>query len=100
MFGPDEVFESLPPADVAEGAPLDQDLGRPRAEVVVGGHRESVGTRIENSEQVSFRRLRDFHVAREEVARLADRPDDIRPDVLNRILWWDSKGYGRPYPGR
>jgi YVTN family beta-propeller protein len=25
-------------------------------------------------------------------------PDDIPSDVLNRILWWNSKGYDKPYP--
>src|SRR5579884_2072602 len=25
-------------------------------------------------------------------------PDDVPSAVLNRILWWDSKGYDRPYP--
>ncbi len=25
-------------------------------------------------------------------------PDDIREDALNKILWWESKGYDKPYP--
>jgi hypothetical protein len=25
-------------------------------------------------------------------------PDDIPSDVVNRILWWDSKGYAKEYP--
>ena len=24
--------------------------------------------------------------------------DDIPQDTLNKILWWDSKGYDKPYP--
>jgi hypothetical protein len=24
--------------------------------------------------------------------------DDAPQDVLNRILWWDAKGYDTPYP--
>jgi hypothetical protein len=24
--------------------------------------------------------------------------DDIREDALNHILWWDAKGYEKPYP--
>jgi hypothetical protein len=24
--------------------------------------------------------------------------DDIREDALNRILWWDAKGFNAPYP--
>ena len=27
-------------------------------------------------------------------------PDDVPSDVLNRILWWDSKGYNTAYPMR
>jgi len=27
-------------------------------------------------------------------------PDDIRADVLNRILWLDAKGYQTPYPSK
>jgi hypothetical protein len=27
-----------------------------------------------------------------------DEVDDIPSDVLNRILWWDAKGYGVDYP--
>jgi hypothetical protein len=38
--------------------------------------------------------------ARQSLAMNWSHPDDIRPDVLNRILWWDSKGYDHPYPGR
>jgi YVTN family beta-propeller protein len=25
--------------------------------------------------------------------------DDVPSDLLNRILWWDAKGYDTPYPG-
>jgi len=26
--------------------------------------------------------------------------DDAPEDTLNRILWWDAKGYDTPYPAR
>jgi hypothetical protein len=26
------------------------------------------------------------------------KPDDINEDVLNHILWWDNRGYDKPYP--
>jgi len=26
--------------------------------------------------------------------------DDAPQETLNRILWWDAKGYDIPYPGR
>jgi len=24
--------------------------------------------------------------------------DDVPSDTLNRILWWDARGWDRPYP--
>ena len=24
--------------------------------------------------------------------------DDVPKDILNKILWWDAKGYDTPYP--
>jgi YVTN family beta-propeller protein len=38
--------------------------------------------------------------ARQSLAMNWSHPDDIRSDVLNRILWWDAKGYDVPYPAR
>lgn len=29
-----------------------------------------------------------------------DDVDDVPTDVLNRILWWDAKGFDTPYPAR
>jgi phospholipase C len=36
--------------------------------------------------------------ARQSLAMNWSEPDDIPQDVLNRILWWDRKGYTAPYP--
>ena len=38
--------------------------------------------------------------ARQSLAMNWSHPDDVRSDVLNRILWWDAKGYHTPYPTR
>jgi hypothetical protein len=38
--------------------------------------------------------------ARQSLAMNWSHPDDVRSDVLNRILWWDAKGYEVPYPAR
>jgi phospholipase C len=38
--------------------------------------------------------------ARQSLAMNWSHPDDVRSDVLNRILWWDAKGYDVPYPAR
>jgi len=38
--------------------------------------------------------------ARQSLAMNWSHPDDIRTDVLNRILWWNAKGFETPYPGR
>jgi hypothetical protein len=37
--------------------------------------------------------------AAEESAKMNwDDLDDVPSDVLNRILWWDAKGFDKPYP--
>jgi YVTN family beta-propeller protein len=41
---------------------------------------------------------RRLWAARQSLAMNWSSPDDIRSSVLNRILWWDSKGYDAPYP--
>jgi YVTN family beta-propeller protein len=41
---------------------------------------------------------RRLWAARQSLAMDWSEPDDIPADVLNQILWWDSKGYDTPYP--
>ncbi|MBI3665363.1 MAG: bifunctional YncE family protein/alkaline phosphatase family protein [Acidobacteria bacterium] len=41
---------------------------------------------------------RRLWAARQSLAMNWSEPDDIPQDILNRILWWDSKGYDKPYP--
>ena len=41
---------------------------------------------------------RQLWAARESMAIDWTQPDEAPQDVLNRILWWDSKGYDTPYP--
>jgi YVTN family beta-propeller protein len=36
--------------------------------------------------------------ARQSAAMNWSQPDDVPEKVLNQILWWDSKGYDKPYP--
>jgi hypothetical protein len=36
--------------------------------------------------------------ARQSAAMNWSVPDDVPEKVLNQILWWDSKGYDKPYP--
>ena len=43
-------------------------------------------------------RGRQFWAARQSLSMNWSKPDDINQAVLNRILWWDSKGYDKPYP--
>ena len=43
---------------------------------------------------------RPLWAARQSMAMNWNHPDDIQEDTLNRILWWDAKGYGKPYPKR
>jgi hypothetical protein len=41
---------------------------------------------------------RKLWAAKQSLAMNWNHPDDVPEDVLNRILWWDAKGYDRPYP--
>ncbi len=41
---------------------------------------------------------RQLLAARQSLAMNWNEPDDIPQDTLNRILWWDAKGYDAPYP--
>jgi len=43
---------------------------------------------------------RKLWAARQSLAMNWSHPDDVRSEVLNRILWWDAKGYETPYPVR
>jgi YVTN family beta-propeller protein len=43
---------------------------------------------------------RELWAARQSAAMNWHHPDDVPSDVLNRILWWDSKGYNTAYPVR
>jgi YVTN family beta-propeller protein len=43
---------------------------------------------------------RELWGARQSAAMNWHHPDDVPSDILNRILWWDSKGYNTPYPVR
>jgi len=42
---------------------------------------------------------RRLWAARQSMAMNFADPDDAPRDTLNRILWWDAKGYETPYPG-
>jgi YVTN family beta-propeller protein len=41
---------------------------------------------------------RQLWAAKQSAAMNWHEPDDVPSDVLNRILWWDSKGYDKEYP--
>jgi hypothetical protein len=43
-------------------------------------------------------RGKQLQAARESLAMNWRDIDDVPADKLNRILWWDSKGYDKPYP--
>ena len=43
---------------------------------------------------------RERWAAQQSLAMNWHDPDDIPSDVLNRILWWKSKGYDKEYPRR
>jgi YVTN family beta-propeller protein len=41
---------------------------------------------------------RQLWAAEQSAAMNWHEPDDVPSDVLNKILWWDAKGYDKPYP--
>jgi len=41
---------------------------------------------------------RQLWAAKQSQAMNWSKPDDINEDVLNHILWWDNRGYDKPYP--
>ncbi len=41
---------------------------------------------------------RQLWAAKQSLAMNWSEVDDVPQDVLNRILWWDSRGYDKPYP--
>jgi hypothetical protein len=41
---------------------------------------------------------RQLWAARQSLAIDWNEPDEAPQDVLNRILWWDAKGYNTAYP--
>jgi 6-phosphogluconolactonase (cycloisomerase 2 family) len=41
---------------------------------------------------------RQLWSAQQSLAMNWRHPDDIREDTLNKILWWDAKGYDKSYP--
>ena len=41
---------------------------------------------------------RKLWAAQQSAAMNWEDVDDIPSDVLNKILWWDAKGYDQPYP--
>jgi Phosphoesterase family len=43
---------------------------------------------------------RERWAAQQSLAMNWHDPDDVPSDVLNRILWWNSKGYDKEYPQR
>src|SRR5262245_56839524 len=55
---------------------IDDDLAGARTGVVVRAHHESVGARGEYREEITGRNV-EIAVAREEIAALADGPDDL-----------------------
>ena len=43
---------------------------------------------------------RELWAARQSLAMNFRAIDDVPHEVLNRILWWDAKGYSTPFPIR
>src|SRR5215207_2466999 len=73
----DEVGVMLAFTDHSPTFPLHEHLGGAGAGVVVGGHRETVGSGPREGEQVSFGGIGEVSILRKVVAALADRADEV-----------------------
>src|SRR5262249_54474095 len=77
LFEPNEVFESFAAPRESRLPVGDENFGGAKAQVVVGGHHESIGARVADREKVAFLRTNHVDVLRKRVGGLADRTDDV-----------------------
>src|ERR1700683_4653531 len=78
MLAADLILEGIAVANYVNVGAVDQHLRRARAAVIVRGHDEAVSPSAHHGEQVALRALSHLTLAREEIAALANRTDDVR----------------------
>src|SRR5438128_825738 len=73
----DQVLESFAGANRAPPITRHQDLRRPRPRIVIRRQHEPIRAGRADSKQIARRDVRDLAIARQKIARLADRPDHV-----------------------
>ena len=92
LFTPQQILHCFSSPDNFRGLSLDQNLGGSRSRVIVGGQRDPVGSGVQNRHQSPSSTDRQSAVAREKVAGLANRPnnvDDFAGEVLVQFHGYD-----------
>ena len=74
----DQVVHALPLAHNVISIAVDQHFRRLRMRIIIRRHGKSIGAGAHDSEQIAAPRPRDLAIFGEEVATLANRPDDVR----------------------
>src|SRR3954470_715874 len=74
------LLERLPFTDEGGLVSMHQHFRRLRAGVVIGGHYKPIGARAQERQMFAFCHLRQRTILAEVIARLANRPNDIRGD--------------------
>jgi hypothetical protein len=95
-----DIFEISPRTRFASSARAMTSVFTPEADVAPY---ECLPARValdEMNQPLAALDGRKLWAARQSLAMKWSHPDDVRADVLNRILWWDAKGYATPYPVR
>ena len=84
-FAADQVVEALALADDVISSPSTSTSGGLRMRIVVRRHGEAVGAGAHDREQIAALRPADLAVLGEEIAALANRPDDVGDDVCSAL---------------
>src|SRR5208337_4405078 len=90
MFAANLVLKTVAVANHVNVGTVDEDFGRARTAVVIRRHHEAVGSCAHHREQVALLRLGHLTLAREEIAALANRTDDVRGYGLTRLVAIDG----------
>ncbi|HYM10425.1 MAG TPA: bifunctional YncE family protein/alkaline phosphatase family protein [Bryobacterales bacterium] len=93
-----EIFRIPPRTRFVAAARVMTSVFTPEADTSAYEHSTPKVSLDEMNPPLQALRGRQLWGARRSLAMNWSEPDDIPQDVLNRILWWDRKGYATPYP--
>ncbi len=93
-----EVFRIPPRTRFAKAARPMTSLFTAKADATTFQHLEPKVQMDEMNPPLKSLSGRQLWAARQSQSFDWNEPDEAPEEVLNRILWWDSKGYNTPYP--